>query len=110
MCPHGETIVDEVDNEQATQSDGKKPCEDEECYATQIVPPQDPQAILRFKESNPTTQVAQQEFHIQLPVDLNTEVFINLGRLKQSENPNSSYQQFVHLFDPNRPANKQIIS
>ena len=80
------------------------------CFATQIVPPQDPQAILRFKESDSTTQVAQREFHLQLPIDLNTEVSINLGRLKQNENPNAAYQQFVRLSDPNRPADKQIIS
>ena len=65
------------------------------CFATQIVPPQDPQAILRFQESDLTTQVAQREFHLQLPLDLNTEVSINLGRLKQSKNPNATYQQFV---------------
>jgi hypothetical protein len=52
LLHHGATITDEVvADAQATQQDGRKPCDNEERYIQFVL-----QAILRFKESDPTTE------------------------------------------------------
>ena len=63
-----------------------------------------------------TTAVASISFvspegvRLQLPTEPNSEILINLGRLKSNESNSATYHQLVRLFDPNRPPDKQIIS
>ncbi len=75
-------------------------------YCTQAVPPLEPKAFLRFLgEENPS----QRRINLNLPTELNSEILINLGRLK-SQATAAKYQQLVYLYDPNQPPDKQIIS
>jgi hypothetical protein len=106
------TTVDSSNAEQRetapTQNDGRRnDDEGDDIYCTQVVPPREPQAFLRFKEE---LEPAQRNLKLQLPTEPNSEVLINLGRLKPTESNSARYQQLVRLIDSNRPLDKQIIS
>jgi hypothetical protein len=79
----------------------------DENLPTETIAPREIQALLRFKISQ-TTQT-QRGVRLKLP-ELDTEYFINLGRLISSEPNSAKYKQFVRLYDTSRPPDKQIIS
>jgi hypothetical protein len=54
--------------------------------------------------------VSPEGVRLQLPTEPNSEILINLGRLKSNESNSATYHQLVRLFDPDRPPDKQIIS
>jgi hypothetical protein len=89
-----------------TQNDGRNNDYDEN-LPTQTVAPREIQALLRYKPFQ-TTQ-AQREVRLQLP-ELDTEYFINLGRLISTEPNSAKNKQLVRLYDTSRPPDTQIIS
>ena len=93
----------------STQNDGRDHDEVEN-LPTQIVAPRELQVLLRFIPADATDTVPPREVRLQLPLESESECKINLGRLNKTEQHSSNYNQLVRLYDPRRPADKQIIS
>ena len=105
------TMKSEDNDEQImyTQNDGRKN-DDEENLPTQTVAPLELQAVLRFKPVDSATDMTQREERLTLPIEVNSELLVNLGRLNSSELNSAKYHQLIRLYDPTRPPDKQIIS
>ena len=100
----------ETSEAELTQDTGRKLDGDDESYCTQVVPQQEPKAFLLWKDAESHLPLDQRNLRLQLPTEPNSEILINLGRLKPCDVNSSRYQQLVRISDPNRPPDKQIIS